>query len=523
MKKKIILSTLAATFLASSLNASALSNRVYKLEKIIITQQKAIKTLKKQQAKTQKLEKELKSLKAEHKKTLELLAGMKKDNSSSNTADIEADIEDIDERLEIVETRSFTDKIKLGLGMRVEMNNYTNTYADDSDYTANDIWRTKLNINMKSKIADNLKFTGRLSMYKNWGDSTARNTNYDSMQGRKPDDSTVYVERAYLDWTINPGSSVPFILTLGRQPSSDGPSYQIKEDMSRKGTYDALAADGAADGIVMTTNLNSIITGTSFRIAYGTPNVLDNEAYSAQQMDYNGKDSSTFESTKVTGYFLEKTCPSLSFGSLLQIYYMDANYLDANPQLLDPTNNYQSIDKNVGDMDLVGAMVEFTKIGGSFDIFAHYSHNTMKPNGQTVDLSSIGGSATTGLLTSTSGDTEEKTGNAYWLGTRYAVTKDWKIGAEYNKGSKNWFSFTSGANDPLNKLATRGSAVEIYVSKAVNKNANIRVGYVDINYDYTGSGSHLGTPMEIDTLPDAYKSQIIEETSNLYITFNVLF
>ena len=464
--------------------------------------------------------------------------------------DLQAYIEDVEDNLGTVETRSYTDKIQLGLGMRVEMNNYTNTYANGKDYKANDIWRTKLNINMKSKIADNLKFSGRLSMYKNWGDSTTRNTNFDSMQGRRPDGSQLYVERAYLDWSLNKGATIPVIVTMGRQPSSDGPSYQIKEDTTRKGTYDALSADGAADGIVLTALLNNISKGTSLRFAYGTPNVLDNEAYSNQQMNYSGKDRSSYENTKVWGLFLDQTIPSLKFQNLFQAYYMSAKDMNANPQNLDPSlykdgnatkgvnpSFMQSKDENVGDLTITGAMFEASKINGNIDLFAHYSKSVAKPNGKGIlmgtDSDRSGGITQNeykkyGLLGTSAAnanvDTSSKSGDAIWIGGRYTLNKTWKVGAEYNKGSKNWFSFTSGSNDPLNKLSTRGTATEIYTSYAVNKHANLRVGLVNIKYDYTGSGSHLGSPMKISDLTTAQGSgQIIEKTKNAYITFNVLF
>lgn len=485
MNKKILLSTITSLAICSTaLNAISLDEEIKQLKQTIQQQQIQIDELK------------------------------------SSTEDID----EIDERLEEVEIRSFTDKINLGLGMRVEMNNYSNTYANGTSYDANEIYRTKLNINMKSKISDNLKFSGKLSMYKNWGDSTARNTNYDSMQGRKPDSNALYVERAYLDWTLNPNSTVPVTLTMGRQPSSDGPSYQIKEDTSRKGTYDALAADGAADGLVLTANLNKISKGTSLRLAYGTPNVLDNEAYTSEQMNYNGKDKDSFENTKVLGLFVDQTISSFDFENLIQAYYMDASNMNANPQVLDidssSTTFMQNQDINVGDFALSGFMIEGSKISNKFDAFFHYSRSEAKPNGELAYLGSMGSH---GLLTSTAGDTSTKSGDAIWLGTRYHINKKYKIGLEYNKGSQNWFSFTSGANDPLNKLATRGDALELYITRIINKNANIRLGYVDINYEYTGSGNHLGSTMKISTLPDSYKASTIEQTSNMYLTFNLLF
>jgi len=470
MKNKIILSAIvASTLFATGASALTVEERIAKLESIIQAQQKEINELK------------------------------------SSTEDIE----DIDERLETVETRSFTDKIKFGLGMRIEANSVSTTYSDGTSPAKEDIiFRTKLNLNMKTKIADNLKFSGRLSSYKNWGDSNTNSTAYatiDSRQGRTPDNSsTVYLERAYLDWAMNADSQIPVTMTLGRQPSSDGPSYQIKEGMSRKGTYDALAFDGAADGVVLTANLNKVIKGTSARIAYGTPNNGSN----------NGSATSTVLDTKVTGLFIDKSFEEIGNANLLQVYHVMAKDFNA-----DSSGAAGANDVNIGDFDVSGLMFEVNDLN-NFDFFAHYARSVAKPNGKTMDMSAAGGSSTSGLLTSTAGDTSNKTGDAYWLGVRYNINNDWSIGAEYNKGSKNWFSFTYAPSDPINKLATRGTATEIYASKKINKYANIRVGFLQIDYDYTGSGSHLMAPSAIVS---TFGTSAIKEKKNAYLTFNVLF
>ena len=506
MKNKIILSSIAATMLLTNVQAGNISKRVYKLEKIIISQQAQIKQLKKEQYR----------LKSTNKATTQALLKLqnkkqKQQTSNNNNDEIFESIDDLDERLEIIETRSYTDKIQLGLGMRVEANNIQTTYANGTKPANEDvIYRTKLNINMKSKIADNLKFSGRLSSYKNWGDSNTDQmamASMDAKQGRVPDNSSaLYVERAYLDWNLNPDSSYPMYLTLGRQPSSDGPSYQIKEGTARKGTYDALAFDGAADGIVFTVNLNKLLPGTtSFRAAYGVPN--NGSTYNSNNM----------KDTKVSALLIDKTCGFIKHDHLLQLYTVNAKDLMANPSLANSSG--ASLDKNIGDLSLAGGMFEIQHIGG-FDFFVHYTQSTAKPNGATVNLSSMGGSATSGLMTSTAGDTQEKTGHAVWTGIRYEPNKTWAIGAEYNEGSKNWFSFTFAPNDPINKLATRGTAVEGYISKKINKYANIRIGYIDIKYDYAGSGSWLGAPTKITS---ALGTKAAKEKQNGYITFNVLF
>ena len=481
MKNKIILSLVASALIGSTLSAQSLEDRLNHLEETIVKQQKTINDL------------------------------------TSATEDIE----EIDERLEVIETRSFTDKIQFGLGMRVEMNNFDNKYADGKSYKANEIWRTKVNLNMKAKITNNLKFTGKLTMYKNWGDSTPRNMDKGTVQGRRPDGSQVFLERAYLDWSINPGSYIPLTATIGRQPSSDGPSYQFKEDSTRKGTYDALAFDAAVDGAVLTANMSSLVDGLAIRYAYATANVQDQSG----PTEYYGADNKSYKKLKVNAVFVDKVFNSLPFENLPQAYFVSPTALYSIPSgkkaIISTTPNTPVTvmpinDINIGDLDLMGAMFEASNINGNIDFFFHYTQSKAKPNGKLF-------AGKVGLLTSTAGDTKTKTGQALWVGTRYSINKDWKIGAEYNKGSKNWFSYTGGSADPLNKLATRGDAVEVYITKSINKYANIRVGYVGINNEYTGSGIHLGKPTKISEVPASMNGKIVKETKNVYVTFNVLF
>ena len=426
-------------------------------------------------------------------------------------------LDDIEDNLGEVETRTLTDKINFGIGMRIEANNIDTTYADGSSPKEEDIiYRTKLNLNMKAKISSNLKFTGRLSLYKNWGDSHSDNgayANIDSRQGRMPDNhSELYVERAYLDWMMNPGSEIPVTMTLGRQPSSDGPSFQIKEGQKRKGTYDALAFDGAADGIVFTANLKNYNKGLYARIAYGVP------ASSSQSNDTNATlvQTSTVKDTKVTGFFIDKYASFLGKQDFIQAYYVSAKDFNA-----DASGRAGLSDVNVGDFDLYGAMYE-VKGMGKLDFFAHLAYSKAKPNGNSMQNPTD--KRYYGLLSNNSGeaggDTSTKSGHAYWLGARYNINKKFAVGAEYNKGSKNWFSFTYAPNYPLNKLATRGDAVEVYGVYNINRYANLRVGYIDINYDYTGSGAHLGEPQPINS---NLGNKAIKEKKNTYITFNVLF
>jgi len=483
ISKKILISAItAATMISVSANAGELEDRILKLEKTIA---------------------DMKAQKAEDEEI----------------------IDELDERVSDVEFRSYTDKISFGLGMRVESNHFTNTKLNGDKYSTT-LNRIKVNINMKSKIADDMKFVGRLSMYKNWGDQTPRMTNLDYSQGRRPNSSELYVERAYVDWLTNKGSTVPFTVSLGRLSTSDGPSYNIKEDTKRKGTFSALAYDWAMDGVILTANLDKISSGTDVQFTYFTPSVQDNPK-TISQIGYD----SGIDDTTVTGLIVNKTFKKLSFGNSFQAYYIPATDTTVTVPGTD-TASGNTETKNLGDMILTGAMMEFTKINGNIDFFTHYAQNEARPNGETISLKN-GKSA--GLLsavptaTSTTVSTDSIYGHAIWVGTRYHINKVWKVGAEYNKGSKNWFSFTVGSNDPVNKLAVRGEVTEVYVTKSINKYANIRVGYIDINVDNMNSGMIFGSPRSLtdpnvvaqaDALSDA---GVVSDSRNLYISFNLLF
>lgn len=415
----------------------------------------------------------------------------------------------IEDRIDGVETKAMVDKIDFGLEFRTRADNFEAKTANGNKSSAKNIWSNRLRLNMGSEITDDMKFTGRLSMYKNWADSATAYlySSMDPMQGRRPSDSGIFVERAYIDWSAIKGS-VPVTLTVGRQPSSDGPSHQFKDNTTRKATYSALSFDGAADGVVATVDLQKVsgVDGMALRVGYGK-GYQDNTTYS-----YIGS-AGAIKDSNVLGAFFDS---GLGVdGSLLQLSVVSATDMVSNT-----TNSLGSnTNTNIGDMMLYTAMVEFTNIKNSnFDLFAHYAISEAKPNGVTSNQATPFGDYPMGLLTNTPNDQEQKDGHAFWVGTRYTVPmeslKNPKIGFEYNKGSKNWFSFTQGSNSLTNKLATRGNAYEVYYIQPINRYAHLRLGAEMITYDYTGTGYQIGAPMMIS-------GNDIEKLSNYYFLLNI--
>lgn len=440
---------------------------------------------------------------------------------SSQQSEFEDTSDELEDRVDQIETLALVDKINFNLEFRTRVDNFTQTKVNGNQRTKasdHNLWSNRLRLDMSSKISDNLKFNGRLTMYKNWSDSNINIfSGMDPMQGRRPSDSRLYVERSYVDWKVY-DAKVPLILTIGRQPSSDGPSYQFKDNTVRKSTYSALSFDGAADGIVATFPLGKV-TGDNkmaLRIGYG-------KGYQdSSRTSYIGNPNG-IKDTNVLGLFFDS---SLGLeGSLFQFSAVKAK--DAVSNTTD--KNGASTNTNIGDIYLYTSMFEFRNIKNTnLDLFAHYAISKSKPNGKTANLgvdTDGDGIADAdypmGLLTNTSGDTATKTGHAYWVGARYKLPikslKNPYIGIEYNHGSKNWFSFTQGSNDVTNKLATRGSATEVYYIQPINRNAYLRLGAEYIKYDYTGSGYQIGAPRKISSA----NSPQLEKLKKVYLLFNV--
>lgn len=429
----------------------------------------------------------------------------------------------VEERIDGLETSVLMNKINLGLGFRNRVDGYSAKRVNGTKTGNENVWTTKLHLNMESQITDNMKFSGRLAMYKYWSSNTAiggagmNNANmsaFDPLQGRRPSDSSIYVERAYVDYLIDKDWIVPVTVTLGRQPSSDGPSHQFKDNTVRKSTYSALAFDGAADGVVTTFDLQKAtgMENAAIRLAYGK----GYQAYNTTNPNTQYVDTSAgIKDAQFYAMFIDGSVPGVK-GSLVQTGYVKAMNLTG-----------MTGGANLGNVDLLGIMAEFTNVADSgLDVFAHYGISKTDGNTNSVAIRDVNGNllGNYGLLgTLEMGDLDQKrTGQAFWIGGRYTLpfANAAKLGYEYNRGSKYWMSFTNAANDLTNKLATRGSAHEVYYIQPLNRYAHIRAGAQFIKYDYTASGSHLGTPMK---LGDAGTEEQIKDLTNYYLLFNLLF
>lgn len=84
--------------------------------------------------------------------------------------------------------------------------------ASQGDRNNDSVFTNRFRLNMRVKATENLEFKGRLAMYKAWGmqttptglgDGANRGRSYPIFDGnvtRQPNDSALYVDRAFLNW-----------------------------------------------------------------------------------------------------------------------------------------------------------------------------------------------------------------------------------------------------------------------------------------------------------------------------------
>jgi hypothetical protein len=405
---------------------------------------------------------------------------------------LKKDVASIYDTLDQVETKTLKDKINLGAEVRTRVDNFqvkdhmyfTAAPKPEGHKESNDNnWTNRVRVNMDADIQKNLKFTGRLTAYKNFSDSASPDPAIlgDANSAHLPDGSGVKLDRAYIDWTPE-NLAVPLAITFGRHPSSEGPPNEIKEYRKRQSTYPALLFDGEADGVVATVGLERYLgwKDSALRFAYGKA-YQNNDTVNTYLDNPGGIDD-----TNVFATFFETQLPGLD-DSLMVLSALRASDMAAT--------GFDSLgitgSENVGDLDLYGIHLQANNLKHSnFDLFLSLGLDHSHPNGNVLN----GPLGPMGLLNN-DGDSSH-TGWAVYTGLAYAIQSaalnNPKVGFEYNHGSEYWFSFTSGSTELYNKLATRGDVYDLYYIQPFNDYLFGRIGYTIAEYNYGLSGFHIG-------------------------------
>lgn len=394
----------------------------------------------------------------------------------------------------------------------------------------NDIfYTTRLRLNLKAKVWDNVSFAGRLSMYKNWGDSTGvkvfdswNSFTMDGTNGGSTSGDWLRVERAYFDWKNINGS--PLYLSIGRRPSTYGPPTQYRENEKRGGTPSGHLVNFNFDGATMGYHLGDItgVEGQVVRFCYG-------QGFESQWGNGELFGDIVTKDTHLGGFnidaindgknFLQFTLfgakdvndgfkGTMAFPTQLAGIFAPTMYQDM--QKFDNFNFVTRVQPSgvIGDMFLGG--IGFSREEDN-DVKWFVSGGWTRADGNgnagmfggmlsdavfEAQLNSDGSEII--MMPSAADDSGAKDGYSIYAGIQIPAPYG-KVGFEYNYGSKYWTPFTQAQDDPIgSKLATRGHVAEAYYMFDINPNMFIKLAGMYYDFEYTGSGTPVGAPTKID-------------------------
>ncbi len=382
------------------------------------------------------------------------------------------------------------------------LTNAPGVYTPGYDADNNILYTNRLRLNFNAKVADNVSFTSRLTMYKAFGDSTGvqvfngqPNTfAIDGATARVPSGDMLRVERAYFSWNHIGGSNMYF--SIGRRPSTDGLPVNLRNDEPRGGTPMGSLFNYQYDGMTLGYHLTEKTAlracyGVGFDSGWGAGEPLLNQS-NVKSVHLMGVMSDIIDTDKtfVQALYAHAWNVTDGFSGLM---VMDTNPLtgDAIP----PVVSRYSPTTNLGAINLYGLVVQKTL--GPVDMFVSGNWDSLRPNGQT---SPFGGLGSDPFETPVNHD-----GHMVYAGLRYNFPQNdgrTKIGFEFNQGSKYWFNFSQAEDDILMpKTATRGEVYEAYLTHRINDHFIFKTDYQRYNYRYSGSGWHTGTPKKLDSTP----------------------
>jgi hypothetical protein len=372
-------------------------------------------------------------------------------------------------------------------------------YNDNTDA----LFTNRLRLKFDARISDNISFTGRLSMYKAFGDSTGvqvfngqpNTLNMDGTTAGVPNSDQLRVDRAYFSWNNIGGSKL--YLSIGRRPSTEGPPMNFRQDEPRGGTPSGSLIDYQFDGITLGYKLSDrmiwrLCWGVGYSAGFGNGNLLKTPQDRLKDTQFLGAnlDLWTTETSLVQFTYAHAFNVTDGFNGLM--------VLPVNPLTGDRVNApvvmRYTPSANLGGIHLAG--VNLTHKFSPVDVYISANVSATRPNGQTTPFG--------GLLSDPFETPVNHTGYMAYAGLRYNLPNDerTKLGFEFNHGSQYWFNFAQSADDIIApKTNTRGNVLEAYLTHRITDHFIFKGDFIKYLYDYSGSGWHLGAPKALDSKP----------------------
>ncbi len=445
------------------------------------------------------------------------------------------------------------DNIKWDIDFRTALDSIDYKHASGAKSKNSGLLTNRLWLGMGYAPDSNNLFKGKLSYNKVYGDTANHGqsnsalgvgyANFDWVTNENAVDNTVKVKEAYWLYMNDTfmGTEVPWTISVGRRPSTDGLGINMREGMKDNSPL-SHTVNVEFDGLSSKFNLDKVtgVEGMWWKLCTGRglTNALPRFNMTTPGADY-AKDESQSNNIDMYGFIFvpwdngqysvhtnwarADNLIGFTSQSMMSWQYASMGYdpttatADLNGDgIPDPTAQLDGTAANLaltsqssalipsasmayapqfqdfGGMDLMTVMFKAEGIGEGINdflddtrLFASWAQTKTDPARGMAML----------------GSTSSQKGHSEWVGVNMPclITDDGRIGLEWNQGSKYWRSMTYGEDTMAgSKIAARGEAWEIYYTKPLTKALTLSARYTMIDYDYTGSNSFFGedgTPM----------------------------
>lgn len=388
------------------------------------------------------------------------------------------------------------------------------------------LYTNRLRLRFESKVAENVSFSGRLGMYKVWGDSTGvqvlngqpTSVNIDGTTVGVPNSDILRVERAYFSW--NKIGGTPLYVSIGRRPSTEGAPLTLRNDEARGGTPLGALINYQFDGITLGYGFKEgksvvrVCYGLGYESGFGNGDVLklpQDRLKDAHFLGFNW-DIWDDEHTFVQATLARAFNVTDGFNGLV---VLPNNPVTGQP-IGAPIVFRFTPSTNLGDLDL-GSVVVLRK-QGPVDAFVSFSYDKSHPENVSTPFG--------GFFSDPFESAAPRTGTMWYGGLRYRFNQDkTKLGAEFNHGSKYWLNFAVAEDDIIApKTATRGDVFEAYLTHRIHPKFIVKLGWIKYWYDYSLSGWQVGAPKQLDSTPAPILGlPTYEQASKLALSFTARF
>ena len=402
---------------------------------------------------------------------------------------LEKKLKKSNKKLNKVKAHDAGDNIKWDIDFRTSVDSISYKHASGETSSNDAVLSNRLLLGMKYKADDKVSFYGTLSYNKLYGATTTQTNGYEDFDWVTNEtastDSSLKVKEAYWLYMNDTflGTDVAWTASIGRRPSTGGLGINYREGDKRKSAI-ASTVNVEFDGASFKWNLDKVtpLEGSWFKLCMGRGITNATQRFNDQ---YGADYKETEANSDMIGFIF---VPYDNGQYSVHTNYAYANNLIGYTQsdLMDG-NNTNNRFADAGGISLSTIMVKADGIGDGISdylddtiMFASFSQSKTDPT-----------NSDGGML----GSTNSETGYMAWVGVQVPclLTEGARVGFEINKGSAYWRSMTYAEDTMIgSKIATRGTAMEVYWFKNLTKSLTLNLRYTKIDYDYTGSNSFFG-------------------------------